>query len=132
MEGWNHKDEWKKSGDNFLVVVSRHSAMADDFTGPNRWAVYAYIYPKHALFSKFDGPDLWQPTTTVMPLHAGCSYLRYHEDKGIITSVQVGCDYNHLHDEAFSYCATPEDAGDVFFDAERLFEFLTLNKEKQK
>lgn len=130
MKTWSHKDEWKMPGKGFLVVVSRHSVEttpsdAYDNCGTNRWAVYAYIYPTHPRFEKFVGSDMWQVAATELPLHSGPSFLRFHLDEnGNKTSVQIGADYNHLHDDEFTYFETKEDAYQVFNDAEKLHEFL--------
>lgn len=124
-EDWKHKDVWKRSGKNFLLEISRHSVLADFDEGPHRWAVYAYIYPKHARFSKFDGPDMWQEATLNLPMHRGPSLLHWHYDEAMKpTSVQVGADYNHLHDDRFTHYANPEEAYEVFSDAENLFKHL--------
>jgi hypothetical protein len=124
---WDHKDEWRKHGLDFLVHVTRHNGTADEYgRGPNQWAVYAYVYPKHPHFAKFDGQHMWQEAATMMPFHGGPSYLRWHIDNdGKPTSVQVGADYDHLHDEHFTNYATKEDAWEVFQDAECLVEWLT-------
>ena len=122
---WNHKEEWSKTGTNFTVVVSRHESYEDEYTGKYRWCVYAYIYPKHPHFKKFESDDLFQEATRKMPCHDGPSLLRYHYDKSNeITSIQVGADYHHLHDDCFTFHYTKEEASTVFFNAEELFEWL--------
>lgn len=131
---WAHKDEWKRCGKNSQVVVSRHSATSEFGLGPHRWCVYAYVYPKHPHFANFSGNNMWQDAASVMPLHAGPSYLRWHrDDEGKATSVQVGCDYNHLHDHHYCDYATKDDARSVFVDADELFDWLesiAANKEE--
>jgi hypothetical protein len=125
---WSHKDEWHQSGEHFLVVVKHYTETPNKYShdGPHRWNVYAYIYPKHRLFETFKGPEMWQPAATELPLHGGPSLLRWHlGDDGKPTSVQVGADYYHLHDEEFSYYATPSDASEVFNDADKLFQHLS-------
>ena len=127
MNNWRHKDEWRREGSGFQIVVSRHGVPVDDITdqGPHRWAIYAYIYPKHPHFDAFDGTDFWQDATQVMPLHCGCTFLRNHVDEKLVTtSIQVGCDYNHLHDDDYTFYETPEDAWTVFHDADALFAWL--------
>ena len=121
MIKWDYKEEWHQKGKDFLIVVKRHSVTPSTYLsqeeGPHRWAVYAYIYPSHRLFVNFNGPDMWQPAACFLPLHGGVSFLHWHrDDDGKPTSVQVGADYNHLHDEHYSYCATPEEAHNVFQD----------------
>lgn len=128
---WDHKDEWRKHGKNFLVVVSRHNQPSSDpypDEGPNRWAVYAYIYPKHPHFAAFDGPRKWQPAATCLPFHGGPSLLEYPMYDGKVTSVKVGADYHHLHDDFTNY-ATKEEAAEVFEDADRLFAWLQSKAE---
>lgn len=125
---WRHRDDWSLYGDNFLIVVSRHSVELSPFDrdeGQHRWAMYAYIYPGHRLFEDFHGPDMWQPAATALPLHGGPSLLRWHyDDNHNPTSVQVGADYHHIGDSRFSRYATMDDAYEVFADAEKLFDYL--------
>lgn len=127
MSKWRHKDEWKQAGNGFLVVVSRHSvAISDDYTGPQRWCIYAYIYPAHPMFSSFSGPDMYQDAACALDMHAGPSLLNWHYNEAKEpTSVQVGCDYNHLHDEVYTHLASPEQAREVFADAQALFDRLS-------
>lgn len=129
MTTWNHKDEWRKEGKDFLVTVTRHSttpSAIDPYEGPHRWAVYVYVYPKHPVFDTFESESNYQPATNAMPLHGGCSFFRVHLDKrGDKASVQVGADYHHLHDDEFTHYATKDDAAVVFSDAECLFDYLT-------
>jgi hypothetical protein len=129
---WTHKDEWKRQGDTFCIVISRHEGTPIDFTeGIHRWAIYAYIYPKHPLFKEFDGEKMFQHATSILPLHWGCSFLRVHNNGKEITSYQVGCDYHHLHDSHYTHYRTKDDASEVFFDADELFDFLTNFKTKE-
>lgn len=131
MKKFDHKDEWRLSGNNFLVTVTRHTVNIlpeynFDNLGPNRWAVYAYIYPTHQLFSLFNESGIYQDASRVLPLHAGPSFLKFHYDKhGTKLSVQVGADYNHLYDEEFSNYVTKDEAYAVFADAIELFEHLS-------
>jgi len=129
MSNWKHKDIWKKSGNGFLVEVSRHSESyepVDGREGPHRWCVYAYIYPAHPHFAKF-GPndELWQDATTELPGHSYPSLLRRHTDaEGRVTSFQVGWDYHHDGDYMFTHDATMDDARRQFMDAQELFDRL--------
>ena len=131
MSKWDHKDEWHRHGKDFLVVVKRYAVSPspssfDPYEGPHRWAVYAYVYPKHRLFGTFNGPAMWQAASTELPLHGGPSFLRWHyDDERKQTSVQVGADYHHLHDDRFTHYKTPAEAYEVFEDAEQLFDHLT-------
>jgi hypothetical protein len=129
---WNRKELWRKSGENFMIEISRHEVSVSesacfDSEGPHRWCVYAYIYPEHPHFSAFDGSeDMRQDAATCLPLHCGPSFFRKHLNaKGETTSYQVGADYNHLYDWSFTQHANPEDAAEVFSDAQDLFDALT-------
>ena len=126
---WRRKEIWSRDGKNFLVQISRHgeSRSEDDYSpeGPHRWCVYAYIYPKHPRFAKFEGSAMWQAAATALPMHGGPSLLTLHYgDDGKVLSVQVGCDYNHLHDDGYTHLATAEQAWSVFNDADELFDYL--------
>lgn len=125
MSEWRHKDEWKKRGTDFLIMVTRHSD-----TDPiaeiteHKWCVYAFIYPEHPYFCKFSGPHMWQDAACALPLHCGPSLLEYPMYEGKITSVKVGADYSHLYDDRFSHMANRQDAHEVFSDADELYRWL--------
>lgn len=129
MSNWKHADAWKRRGTNFLIEVYHHEVEPSSFLdeGPHRWAVYAYIYPEHPHFEKFDGSNMWQDATQVMPLHSGASLLEYPMYDGEVTSVKVGADYHHLHDE-HTNTASEDDAWSIFVDAENLFNWLEARK----
>lgn len=126
MGQWRQKELWHRRGEGFCVEVSRHTdAPLDDSEGPNRWCVYAYIYPDHPHFEKFDGDKMWQYAATVLPLHGGPSMLRWHFDaNGNPTSVQVGADYHHDGDGGYTFCDRAEDAYSVFQNTNELVEWL--------
>lgn len=138
MSDWNRNESWRKLGKNFLVEVRRHEEATPehghryDSEGPHRWCVYAYVYPKHPMFDGFDASkDMWdQPS---MPGHYYVSLYRPHMDVKTlkITSHQLGWDYHHDHDERFTFMATPEDAREVFEDAQVLFDFLQAEGMKE-
>lgn len=130
---WSHKELWHKRGKSFNVEVSCHETPLSPISpelGIYRWCVYAYIYPAHPHFLTFDGTDyFFQDACAILPLHGGvignASYLRYHYTQdGKTSCIQVGADYNHLHDERFTRMS-PNEANEVFFDAELLFQWLT-------
>lgn len=130
---WKHKDLWHRRGKDFLVEVSRHTVEGARDLGPHRWCVYAYVYPEHPHFAAFAGDSMMQWAAQEMPFHggplSGASYLRNHRnDKGEVTAVQVGGDYNHLHDDRFTWYDALEMASEVFNDAETLFQWLTNRK----
>lgn len=129
---------WHRRGKNFLVEVYHHTVPQSELDadmarwggeGPNRWAVYAYIYPGHPRFAQFNGPDLWQEATQGLALHGYCSLLNYPMYEGKVTSVKVGADYHHLHDDHFTHYATQEEATEVFSDASALFDILQAQAE---
>jgi hypothetical protein len=133
MSDWRHKDIWSMDGKNFMIQVSRHSepmreeSGCYDSEGPHRWCVYAYIYPKHPHFAAFNGTEeMWQDAAAMMPMHSGPSLCRKHLNAdGEVTSYQVGADYHHLHDWAYTQQATKDEAAGVFDDARELHTWLT-------
>lgn len=132
---WDYAERWCRRGQQFSVEVSRCSvdqSVKKDWDGVNRWAVYAYIYPDHPRFARFNGDRLFQEAAVELPLHCGPSLLRYHFNGFGCTSVQVGSDYNHLHDDEFSHHLTKDSAFVQFNDAERLFRFLDEEYEHAK
>ena len=133
MKNWKHKEQWQKRDSNFLVEISRHEVEKSDMfpnDGIYRWCIYAYIYPTHPLFKNIHNEDIHQESVSKMPLHSGASLVRNHHDSdGEVTSIQVGADYNHLHDEQFTLIYEVEDASSIFDDAERLFEWLKNYKD---
>lgn len=124
---WRHKEEWTRRGTDCLVVVSRHEEAVSEYDrdrGPHRWCVYAYVYPKHPLFERIATRTIFDSALDGLPLHAGCSYNRWHESDGAVTSKQIGADYSHLYDEHFTHMRTKEQAVTVFGDADALFDAL--------
>lgn len=133
-------EDYKREGKGFLVVVNHYTVFQSsepacfDSEGPHRWAVYAYVYPSHPHFAAFDGTEtMWQGAATQMPGNAYPSFMRVHTPHGKETpsSYQVGWDYHHLHDWSFSRMETPEDAYEVFRDADALFDWLAEKADMQ-
>ena len=125
---WTTVQLWRKRDLNCLVEI-QHSLLAYvDQTrdrGPHRWYIYVYIYPKHPLFSLFVGDSLFQEAVVNMPLHGGCSYLRWHFDNnGEISSIQVGCDYDHCGDESRTYEDVVDHLKYYQHDAQTLLDWL--------
>ncbi len=123
---WAHKDTWRKEGNNFLVTIEhfRIGYTPSRGEGVERWCVYAYVYPKHPRFKAFKDTDIRQDATNDLPLHGGCTYLRRHTDNdGAVCSIQVGADYNHLHDSFFTRLDSFH-GSEVQTDAARLFAVL--------
>lgn len=118
--GWLHKDEWKREGKEFCVVVSRHTANTPD-EDKHRWCVYLYVYKRHPAFALFK-PDRGMFDQPHFNCHSYVSLFRVHRnDKGEIGSFQLGWDYNHDGDN-FGWRETPDDAAPVFWDAQQLFD----------
>ena len=130
MSKWEPKRMWSRRGLDFMVQVYHHTQPVVDGSGcwdsegENRWAVYAFIYPKHPHFGNFSGPKMYQDAASSMPLHCGPSLLEYPMYDSKVTAVKVGADYHHLYDTHFSRYATPAEASEVFRDAEQLFDWL--------
>lgn len=129
---------WRRRYDHFLIEVVRRTRppkKADHLwgeSGPYLWNVYAYLYPSHWHFASFDGNEHWQPAARDMPLHGGCTFLEYHWKQGetglVVSAVQVGCDYAHLHDDRHTHDAegfTP------FRDAVALANWLLIREVQQ-
>lgn len=132
FEDYRYSEKWSRRSDTHTVEVSRHSeeyASRHDERGPNRWCVYAYLYPSHPLFASL---SVEYTVSTLpefvksFPLHCGPSFFSTHIDNtGKVTCFQIGCDYNHLYDEYFTRMSSPNDVFSVFDDADRLFDFLS-------
>jgi hypothetical protein len=130
MNEWKERRLWYRSGANFVVEVSLHTVEQSEFDlgrlGEYRWCVYAYIYPTHPHFAKFDAEGMFQPAANDMPLHGGPCYFQQLRggDGPEVTAIKVGCDYNHIYDERYSFMPNKEAAGSVFMDADELFRWL--------
>lgn len=122
---WHHKDIWtyRASTRTHVIEVVRWT----DHHHRNRWNVYVYVYPAHPLFSRIDQAGYAkQAATAAMPLHGGPTSLRVHRRAdGDVTSIEVGCDYSHLHDDQYYVAYTRDHAGQVFRDAEQLDAWMT-------
>ena len=127
---WDYKELWRQRGNDSLVEVSHHQEIARDGDGPNRWCVYAYIYPDHPRFSLFvEGGGMFQAAAQDLPMHGGSicraslvEPLRHGGET--ITAWEVGADYSHDHDQEYTHFNTKDEASTVFFDAETLISFL--------
>ncbi len=120
---WDKHTLWRRRDEGGFLVEVSHT----DRCGQNHWALYAYIYAGHPLFTRFDGEGLWQPATNALPLHGGCTFLQaFRNNESTIVSWKVGCDYSHLHDECYGMLS-PDYApdGQVFRDADILAACLT-------
>jgi hypothetical protein len=128
---WEPKREWWLKGKDFMVQVKHHTTLDDDRV-KNLWNVYVFVYPKHPHFKDFIGVNMWQDACTILPMHAGPTYYRPHfDEKHEVTAHQVGCDYDHLHDDHFTRYLPDEHYpnGEVFQDALQLFEWMKNKSE---
>lgn len=117
MSKYRHKKVWDKNGEYFCVEV----VLWGTEYGRNMWNIYCCIYPQHKLFdelrNEYDMNDHF---------HGGCTYYQwYYGEGGELLSKKYGCDYVHCTDERFSKMKTPEEAEEVFRDAENLFTYLS-------
>lgn len=135
IKDYKHKEIWCRRGKDFQIEIVRWETMSEEqynkmksigaaFNGRFIWNVYCYIYPNHRLFNVPKEEDLCD--CPVNNLHGGCTFAQWHRNtEGNIMSKQYGSDYNHYHDEHFTYIERPEDAFEVFNDAQELFEELS-------
>lgn len=130
---WNPKNEWSSRTNTFNVVISKHIVEASTFAfelnrdeGIHRWDIYVYIFPKHPLFNDLvDVTRIFDDKLSILPLHCGCSFLmKHYACDGSVNSIQIGCDYNHLYDNDYTFIETQEDAYSIFRDAEELYNVL--------
>ena len=129
-ERLKHADEWTIRAVKYCIVVRRHSVEPSGGDGPHRWCVYAYVYPMHRLFPAMHQQlDTWREPYASLPLHGGCSLRQVHMGAFAVASIQVGADYSHLHDTAFTWMATRDEAAEVFRDAYRLWNHLHEEKD---
>lgn len=133
VDNFRRREEWLQNGKDFLVMVRRHeekkvpTGTSFDREGPHRWCVYAYIYKGHPLFDQIDVKgDIFQDVFTQLPFHCGVSLFIPHlyAKDATVASFEVGADYHHLHDEAYTHMPTPAEAWTVFQDAQQLFVSL--------
>lgn len=129
METFEAKRIWTKKGIDCSVEVSCHEGKEDGDVGKYRWAVYAYVYRPHRLYERL----LADQSDHDLTCHSYQSYSHVHYNSirvesstpvlmVVPTCVQIGWDYNHLHDEWFT---RQEMCQSVFKDAKRLMEQLT-------
>ncbi|HET8686574.1 MAG TPA: hypothetical protein VFM18_07910 [Methanosarcina sp.] len=126
MDNWKQSELWRRHGRGFVIEVNHFTVSTFYPTeGEHRWCVYAYIYPKHRHFKNFNGNEMWQDAASMMPMHGGPTFFKWHRNNdGEITSVQVGCDYNHIYDDSYTFCKNAGEAYSVFLDADDLFTWL--------
>lgn len=124
---WKKSTTWsRESGDGFTVEVK--NVEIERIPGvlyrANGWFIYAYVHNTHPYFNTLmrqKGLD----SGGELGMHWGCTYRRDHRnDEGAVTCIQVGCDYRHYGDEYYESLETKEEAGEVFEDANRIFNIL--------
>ena len=122
------RKEWLCVRPSFCVVVKHWTEDSFmDNEGPNRWGVYAYLYPKHPMFAEFKTDDILQPPAFELPMHGGPSLFRrnWTNDGETCCSVEIGADYHHYGDEGYTHDETGES---VLADARELIEWLAAYK----
>ncbi len=126
MNDWKKIKIWRKRKKTFTVEVYHSTDSPRGHFGGNYWHIYVFIYPGHPLFSQLEpNEDVCQELSKKIPFHRSASFFHAHcTSKGEVTSYQIGCDYRHLYDEAYSFMETEEEAAPVFADAEKLLEYL--------
>jgi hypothetical protein len=122
---WKHKDTWQQVGQSFMVEVSRHEGVSGFDRGPHRWCVYAYLSPMHPRFDAIITRRMSDDGVADLPLHCGCTFNEWTmSETGKVLCKQIGADYSHYGDDAYSYMATADAAASVFADAQQLFTVL--------
>lgn len=131
---YTHKETWSRRGKDFLIEVVRWETMTEEIykklqkdiglnNGRYVWNIYCYIYSKHKLFDAILGEEY---EDCPVPFHGGCTLSQWNRKQdGTVTSKQYGCDYNHYQDEHFTFIEKPEEAYEVFNDAEEIFNELS-------
>lgn len=137
LKEYKHKETWGRRGNNFYVEVVRWEIMSaekfDEYkqkwgsdTGRFVWNVYCYLYPNHPLFNASEKEDMFD--CPVNSFHGGSTFAEwYRKEDGTVSCKKYGCDYNHYQDEDFTHMESPNDAYEVFMDAENLFNELSKN-----
>ena len=134
MSEWDQSHAWQRRGKGFLIQIKHSTRTRSEIDiamgeGVNIWNIYVYIYPNHSLFDSFDiDGGMWQEAASSLIMHGSPSYFTAHKadlsDVNKITAFQIGCDYNHLHDENYTFMDV--DQIDSFKrDAGRLFNQLS-------
>lgn len=139
IQTWEETKSWYKRHRTFSVEIKRWiNGHGSHYRGAHMWNVYANIFDTHPLFNIFNNQtqkDLDAIDELKKQFHWGITFKRevtslsgLHKPQKIKT-VQLGSDYNHLHDDYFSHLATLEAAHEVKEDAEALFNYLLEKSE---
>jgi len=134
---WRHNEAKMR-----FCVELRHSLRDGDTrlgepAALNLWNLYAYIYPGHPKFAalclvgdRFYDSGVREALGDGLPLHGGVTFFHIHRDgDGKACSVQIGCDYNHLHDDRYRRM---DDAESMVVDADELHDYLLARLEPKE
>ena len=130
-----HKEVWGRMGKDFYIEVVRWESMTAEeyesmrergmaFNGRFIWNIYCYLYPDHPRFNLAKEEDMCD--CPINSFHYGCTYAKRNRSiDGTVICKRYGNDYNHYGDDHFTYIEKPEDAFQIFSDADELFEELS-------
>jgi len=126
LKKYKYKEIWGRREDDFFIEVVRWNS-EDILEGEiSIWNIYCYIYPSHKLFNELTDESIFGAEILNFP--GRCAYCRFHRNtNGEIASKQYGNDYNPIWDEEIRKINNPEEAYEVFNDAEDLYNFLKGN-----
>lgn len=125
LNKYMHEEKWIRRGEHFCIEVIRWEIKELE-TIEYIWNVYCYIYPGHKLFDRLLEEDI-SDGRIIKSFHKGCTYcMWYRAAKGNVLSKQYGSDYSHYGDDEFLRIKNPEDAYEVFIDADKLFKELSV------
>lgn len=115
---WKKREAWICRGVEFTVEIKH---WVDEYTGNNKWNVYAHIFPGHRFFN-----ELTESMTGNISIedyfHAYISFVEWKRDQnGKIITKTYGSDYAHSHDDCTLETKIP---AIVQGDAEKLFKHL--------
>ena len=112
------------------TVEVRHSSMECDGRTINLWSLYGHVYPPHRLFGVLSlDTGRYELECLDPPLHCGISLYRVHYGGGPwVSSVQFGCDYDHLCDDWYRGRGV-DSPRSFLLDAEQLADWLVKQHE---
>ena len=110
-KNWNYANYNKK----YMVQIKTWNRGSEE----NKWNVYCYLYPGHPLCNSADAQSILNDY-----FHWGITFEHIRrEGNGIITTVQLGSDYEHLDDD-YSHCSELFQVPEIVADAKILYDFL--------
>lgn len=121
---------WYRGGDGFTIEIVCH-LRGFDITGFGEytWNVYVYLQNSHSLFHKIL-ENYHEDVSKYISFHGGCTFSEW-SSSFLKEYKKLGCDYIHFGDERFSFMSTPEEAKEIFDDADKLFEFFNNYKKDE-